>query len=83
MLFTLLNALSETLPGIIYFLMEFSVAHLLWNQVALKNHLYKSCVLKDSCYLCLSKMRHRGMNIKCVHKFGCPVCGSKGLFFGV
>lgn len=46
-----------------------------------KNHLYKSCMLKDSCYLCLSKMRHRGMNIKCVHKFGCPVCGSKDLVF--
>lgn len=44
---TLLNALTETLAGIIYFLMEFFVAHLLQDQVALKNHLYKSCLLSD------------------------------------
>lgn len=58
MLFTLLNALSETLPRIIYFLMEFSVAHLQWDQVALKNHLYKSCVLSDSSVIISICQRH-------------------------
>lgn len=51
--------------------------------MALKEHLYKSCVKQGDklLFLFLREMRHRGMNIKRVHKFGCPICEAKGLIF--
>jgi len=51
--------------------------------VALKEHLHKSYVKRGDklLFLFLREMRNRGMNIKHVRKFGCPICEAKDLVF--